>query len=66
MAKTAKNTEFITLSNPVLGEEAFEKSHAERILQWDQEKKVTTWTLHDSKLKFEDGKIITRTSDIAD
>ena len=54
---TEKKT--ITLSNEVLGEEEFEKSHAERILQWDVEHQTTNWTLHDPKLKFEDGKIIT-------
>lgn len=57
MAKIKEEKTTITLSNPHLGEEEFERSHAERILQWDQDHGVTNWTLHDTKLKFEDGKI---------
>lgn len=64
MAKTikpAKNS-MIVLSNPELGEVPFERSHAERILAFDAKKQFTTWTLHDNKLIFEDGKIISRAS----
>lgn len=57
-----KKKETITLSNPMLGEQEFEQSHAERILQWDVDHNSVNWTLHDSKLKFENGKIITGTS----
>lgn len=57
-----KEKETITLTNPVLGEQEFEQSHAERILKFDADKGVTNWELHDSKLAFENGKIITRSS----
>lgn len=60
MAKQTNNK--IILTNENLGDEPFEKAHAERILQFDADKKVTNWTLKDSKLTFENGKIITRTS----
>lgn len=65
MAKQ-KNIDIIILHNENLGDEPFEKSHAERILQFDADKKVINWSLKDPKYTFEDGKIITRTSGNAD
>lgn len=59
----AKNKETVILSNPELGERPFDFHHAQRILKHDAQKKITTWTLHDPKLIFEDGKISTRTGD---
>ena len=60
MAKRNANKKMIILSNPELGDLPFEHDHAERILAHDARKKQTNWTLHDDKLTFEDGKIITK------
>lgn len=60
MAKKAEKKNMVVLSNPELGEQPFKREVAERILANDVQKKRVTWTLHDNKLTFENGKIISK------
>lgn len=63
--KEIKNDDqkMITLSNPELGERDFTVDHATRILNWDARNNKTNWTLHDTKLTFENGQINEGSSD---